>query len=179
MPATFTIKPENYQALVNELKRVDSGLMNEFRKEFRSELQPTAKKIAGNIPPKSPLSGFTKRKGGELPYLWRKPNPSIDVASRARKGRSQKIVAVKFKQPAFAILELAGTANKGKDKGGMTQSGLNMVQGLRTKGYDLGDRGRWVIPQWYAQEPAVRAIAVKVLSKYAEKVSRKLKEGKR
>ena len=85
---------------------------------------------------------------------------------------------MQFKQPAFAILELAGTANKGKDKGGMTQSGLNMVQGLRTKGYDLGDRGRWVIPQWYKQEGNVRAIAVRIMDKYGQKVSRKLKGGR-
>jgi len=178
MPAAFTLKPQDYSALLRELKDIEPGLVNEFKKEFRSDLQPVAKKLAGNIPPTSPLSGFTKRHGGELPYLWRKPNPSIVVAGRAGRARKQKLVSVQFKQPAFAILELAGTANKGKDKGGMTQRGLNMVQGLRTKGYDLGDRGRWVIPQWYKEEGNVRAIALRIMDKYGQKVSRKLKGGR-
>lgn len=178
MPAAFTIKPQDYSALLRELKDVEPGLVNQFKKEFRADLQPVAKKLAGNIPPTSPLSGFTKRQGGELPYLWRKPNSSTKVAGRAGRARKQKLVSVQFKQPAFAILELAGTANMGKNKGGMTQSGLNMVQGLRTKGYPLGDRGRWVIPQWYKQEDDVRAIAVRIMDKYGQIVSRKLK-GKR
>ena len=177
MPAAFTIKQENYEFFVKEIKRVDKELFNEFRREFRRELQPHAKKVAGNIPSKSPLSGFTKGKGAEVPYLWRKPNPSIDVAARARPKRGvAKIVSVKFKQPAFAILELAGVANKGYDKGGMTQSGLNLVKGLQKGGFGLRDRGRWVIPQWYAQEPAVRAVAIRILEKYMKKVSVKLRE---
>ena len=175
MPAALTLKTQDYRSLLQELQAVQPGLVNELKKEFRSELQPVAKKLAGNIPSKSPLSGFTKREGGELPYLWRKPNPSIAVAGRAKRARRQKLVAVQFKQPAFAIMELAGTANKGKDKGGMTQRGLNLVQGLRTAGYDLGDRGRWVIPQWYKQEGNVRMIAAKIIEKYGQKVSRKLK----
>lgn len=178
MPAAFTLKPQDYNMFLKELKDVEPGLVNEFRREFRSELKPVAKKLADNIPSSSPLSGFTKRQGGELPYLWRKPNPSINVAGRASRAKRQKLVAVQFKQPAFAILELAGTANRGKDKGGMTQRGLNLVQGLRTAGYGLGDRGRWVIPQWYKQENTVQDIAVKILDKYGKKVSRKFR-GKR
>jgi len=179
MPAAFTVTPQDYTAIIKELKSLDTDLVKEFRREFRSELQPVAKSLAGNAPAKSPLSGFTKGKGGELPYLWRKPTASISVAGRAKPGRTQKLVAIQLKQPAFNILELAGTANKGKDGGGMTQRGLNLVKGLQTAGYGLGDRGRWVIPQFYRREPSVRAIAVKVLNKYAEKVNRKLREGKR
>jgi len=175
MPAALTIKPQDYRALLDELKAVEPGLVNEFKKELRSELKPVGKELAGNIPAGSPLSGFTKAKGGEAPYLWRKPTPSIKVAGRARRARRQKLVAIQFRQPAFAIMELAGSANQGKDKSGMTQRGLNLVQGLRTKGYPLGDRGRWVIPQWYEQEGRVVNIAVGILQKYGEKVNRKLK----
>lgn len=179
MPAAFTVTPQDYTAILKELKSVDSGLVNELRRELRSELQPIAKALAGNAPAKSPLSGFTKGRGGELPYLWRKPTASISVSGRAKPGRTKSLVAIKFKQPAFNILELAGTANKGKDKGGMTQRGRNLVQGLQTAGYGLGDGGRWVIPQFYRQESSVATIAAKVLSKYADKVNRKLKGGKR
>jgi len=175
MPAALTIKPQDYRALLAELKAVEPGLVNELKKEFRSELKPVGKRLAGNIPSGSPLSGFTRNKGGEPPYLWRKPNPSISVAGRAKRARRQKLVAIQFKQPAFAIMELAGSANRGKDKSGMTQRGLNLVRGLATKGYPLGDRGRWVIPQWYEQEPEVRRIATNILQKYGEKVSRKFK----
>jgi len=180
MPAAFTIKEQNFQEIIRQLKAVDPDLYNQFRKEFRTELKPLADQLAGNIPPKSPLSGFTKAKGGELPYLWRKTNASISVGSRSkgRKRKSRSIVSINFKQPAFNILELAGTANKGKDKGGMTQSGLNMVQGLRTAGYPLGDRGRWVIPQYYKKEAEVRLVAIKVLEKYAKIANKKLKESR-
>lgn len=174
MPADFTIKSADFDALIRELKAVDKELVNELRREFRSELSPIAKGLAGGAPAKSPLSGFTKAKGAELPYLYRKPSASIQMAGRTKPGRKQNLVSIRLKQPAINILELAGVSNKGKDGGGMTQRGRNLVQGLATKGYSLGDRGRFIIPQFYKKEPAVRAIAVRILQKFGDKVSRRL-----
>jgi hypothetical protein len=176
MPAAMTIKQDDFQALIRELKKVDADLYNEFRKEFRSEMKPLADKLANNIPKQSPLSGFAGKNGAEMPYLWRKVNPSITVGSRSR-GRNRatrEVVSINFKQAAFSILELAGVANKGKTKAGMTHRGLNLVRGLEKVGYPLGDRGRWVIPQYYKEQGAVRDKAIKILQKYGDKVSRKL-----
>lgn len=180
MPAAFTIKEQDFQSLIRELKRVDPALVNEFRKEFREEMKPIGKKLASNIPAKSPLSGFTKPNGAELPYLWRKSNASIAAGSRSkgRNRKSREVVSINFKQPAFNILELAGTANIGKNKGGMTQSGLNLVRGLAKVGYPLGDRGRWVIPQFYEMQPEVRKAAIRILQKYGDKVNRRLRKVK-
>jgi hypothetical protein len=50
-----------------------------------------------------------------------------------------------------------------------------LVKGLQTAGYGLGDRGRFVIPQFYQKESAVRAIAIRILKKFGDKVSRRLK----
>jgi len=179
MPAAMTIKEQDFQNLVRELKKVDADLVNEFRKEFRQEMKPLADKLAGNIPAKSPLSGWVGSNGAQLPYLWRKTNASITAGSRSKgRGRaSREVVSINFKQPAFNILELAGVANKGKDKGGMTYRGENLVKGLAKKGFPLGDRGRWVIPQYYKMQPQVREKAIKILQKYGDKVSRRLSGG--
>jgi hypothetical protein len=176
MPAAMTIKEQDFQNLVRELKKVDADLYNEFRREFRQEMKPLGDKLASNIPVKSPLSGFLGRNGAEAPYLWRKSNASISVGSRSRgrKRASREVVSINFKQAAFNILELAGVANKGKDKGGMTYRGENLVRGLAKAGYPLGDRGRWVIPQYYKMQPQVRQKAIAILQKYGDKVSRKL-----
>jgi len=175
MPATFTLKPQDFNSLIKELRAVDKELINEMRREFRSDLQPIAKSLATGAPAKSPLSGFTKARGASAPYLYRKPSASVKVSTRARPGKAQNLVAIRFGQPALTILELAGVSNVGKNKGGMTQRGFNLVQGLRTAGYSLGDRGRFVIPQFYKKESAVRAIAINILKKFGDKVSRRLK----
>jgi len=175
MPATFTLKPQDFNALIKELRAVDKELLNEMRRDFRSDLQPIAKGLANGAPSKSPLSGFTKAKGAQAPYLYRKPSASVKVSTRARPGKAQNLVAIRFGQPALSILELAGVSNVGKDKAGMSQRGLNMVKGLQTAGYGLGDRGRFVIPQFYQKESAVRAIAIRILKKFGDKVSRRLK----
>jgi hypothetical protein len=175
MPATFTLKPQDFNALIKELRAVDKELINELRREFRNDLKPIATSLASGAPAKSPLSGFTKGRGAQAPYLYRKPSASIKVSTRARPGKAQNLVAIRFGQPALSILELAGVSNVGKNKGGMTQRGLNLVQGLRTAGYSMGDRGRFVIPQFYRKESEVRAIAGKILQKFGDKVSRKLK----
>ena len=180
MPAAMTIKAQDFQKLIYELKKVDNDLYNEFRREFRQEMQPIANELASNIPPQSPISGFLGSNGAELPYLWRKVNPSIQVGSRSRgrKRAARSVVSINFNQAGFSILELAGVSNKGKSKDGMTYRGENLVRGLAKVGYPLGDRGRWVIPQYYEKQGAVRDKAVEILQRYAAKVSRRLKEGR-
>jgi hypothetical protein len=176
MPAAMTIREQDFQQLIRELKKVDNDLVNEFRREFRQEMKPIGDKLANNIPAQSPLSGFLGRNGAQPPYLWRKANASITAGSRS-KGRnraSREVVSINFGQAAFSILELAGVSNKGKSKGGMSYRGDNLVRGLAKVGYPLGDRGRWVIPQYYKMQPEVRDKAIRILQKFGDKVSRKL-----
>jgi hypothetical protein len=180
MPAEFRVEPQNFQALINELRNVDKELVNEFRREFRSELKPYGNKLRANIPSKSPLSGFTARKGAQSPYIYSKPTVAIDVKFRG-KGKQPRLVSLFFndRRPnaGFSILETAGSRNIGKDKGGMTQRGLNMVTGLATAGYSLGKGGRWVIPQFYSTaQSEMTAAAKKIIVKFANKVNLKLRD---
>ena len=76
----------------------------------------------------------------------------------------------------LSILELAGTANIGKDKGGLTQRGRNMIRGLDTAGYPVKKGlGRFVIPEFKEKQGEATRIAVGILERYAAKVNRRLK----
>jgi hypothetical protein len=180
MPASFRIEPSNLQALIYELRAVDKELVNEFRREFRSELGPLANQLASNIPSSSPISGFAA-KGGQSPYIYRKPTVKIDTSFRKKSRRNQiPVVSLKFndRRPnaGFSILETAGARNIGKDKGGMTYRGRNMVTGLSKAGYSLGKGGRWVIPQFYSRQGEITEVAKRIVVKFAGKVNLKLRE---
>ena len=179
MPATFRIEPSNLQALITELRSVDKELVNEFRREFRSELKPFGDRLASNVPSAPPISGFGKL--GQSPYIYRKPTVKIDTTFRKKSRRNQvPVVSIRFndRRPnaGFSILETAGTRNIGKDKGGMTHRGVNMVTGLASKGFSVGKGGRWVIPQFYSRQPEITEVAKKILVKFAGKVNLRLRE---
>lgn len=180
MPASFRLEKNNVDAIIRELKQVEPNLVKEFRAEFKSEIRPFANSLKTNIPPRSPLSGFSPRAtSARDPYMWKKPSAKIDVnfRSRRRNRGEYSIVRILFsdKRPnsAFSILETAGTQNPG----GITYRGANMIRGLAKRGYPLGNRGRWVIPQFYNNQAEITRKAVTILEKYTAKVNRRLRQG--
>jgi hypothetical protein len=171
MPASFRLNQGNIEEVLRELKQVEPGLVAEFRKEFRKDLAPFANRLKTNIPPTSPISGFNPRTpSANSPYIFKKPTAKIDVDFRPRRRRRGEFPVVRIlfndRRPnaGFSILETAGTR------------GVNRLsKALTTAGFPLGDRGRWVIPQFYENKEETASIARTILDKYATKVNRKLR----
>jgi len=177
----FVVSAENLQVVLKELKALEPSLRKELVAEMKRDLQPVGKNLLSKIPGPAPLSGFSSTKG-ESPYIWRKPRMVVKTpfAKRAKKPGTFPVVSIQFndRRPnaGLSILELAGSANIGKDKGGLTQRGRNMIKGLNTAGFTVKNGlGRFVIPEFKEKQAEVTRIAVGILESYAAKVNRRLK----
>jgi hypothetical protein len=181
---SYTLRKTDVSLLIRELKQADKSLFNQMRKDFRTEIRPYANDLKSNIPGASPLSGFSRgvRKARTTaspdersPFVWKKPGASIDVGSRSkgrRRGRvrSEPVIRIRFtdKRPfsAFSIMETARIPGNWR--------GANMLRGLEKNGYGPVGKGRWVIKQFYDQQPEIIGVARRVLNKWANIVSRRL-----
>jgi hypothetical protein len=72
----------------------------------------------------------------------------------------------------LSILELAGTANVGRSKGGLTPQGAAMIRNLPAMRKGLG---RFVIPEFKEKQAEATRLAVRILDKFAQKVGRRLR----
>jgi hypothetical protein len=158
--------------LLKGLRNLDKDLYNQMRRDFRSAVRPTARQLAANIPYSSPVSGLSPNAkyarqpiDQRAPYVWKKPSASIDVGSIGRgwrKGRQkiQPVLRIRFndKRPnsAFSVLE---RASKGR------------LAGVVGERFEFGDRGRWVIPQFYSKQQELFGVARKILLDYAKRYS--------
>lgn len=158
--------------LIKGLKSLDKEIFNEMRREFRAAVRPTARALQSNIPYSSPVSGISPKAryarqnvDQRAPYVWKRPGMSIDVGSMSRgyrRGRqkTEPVLRIRFtdRRPnaAFSVLERAKTGRL-----------ANSVEGR----YKFGDRGRWVIPQFYARQGELFEAARKILMAYAKKYS--------
>jgi len=176
----ITVSDESFRRLVKDLEQVEPGLRKVFQDELKDKLNPVRNSLLGKIPTSPPLSGMAPGVG-QSPYIWKKPSSIVRTtfAKRAKEPGMIGAVTIEFsdRRPnaALSILELAGTANKGRDGGGMTQRGLNMVKGLQTAGYPLKQGpGRFLLPHWKGEQGRAISIAAKLLEKYAAMVGRRI-----
>jgi hypothetical protein len=75
----------------------------------------------------------------------------------------------------FTILELAGSTNVGRFKGGLTPQGRAMIESLNSRYPQRSSSGRFVLPFVRPQVPRIRAGVEKILVNFAKKVNRRLK----
>jgi len=175
MPANFTIKQADFSAVLRELKDVDSKLVNELRKEFRTQLKPINESVRAQIPTVPPISGFAK-KGGSEPYIWSRPTAKVNTSFRTKPGKAfSTLVSTNFtdRRPnaGFNIIELAGSKSSGK-----TVQGRAMISALNNRAPIRGGLGRFAIPAWKKKESDVERIARGILEKYSEIVSRRMRD---
>ena len=99
-------------------------------------------------------------------------------AKRAKKPGTYPVVSIQFndRRPnaGLSILELAGTRNIGKDKGGLTPQGAAMIRELDKRFPTRKGLGRFVIPEFKERQSEATRIAVSILERYAAKVNRRL-----
>ena len=185
MPAQLVLGASNVQAFVKELRGIDRELYNSLRRELKAELSPVSKKIQSNIPSKAPLSGFAKRNatGPEgARYTWQKPTAGINTdlgnPKRAISGLTP-IVSLFYRDKGgtagFSILELAGSKNIGRFKGGLTPQGRAMINNLNARYPQRSSSGRFVLPFVRPQLPKIRQAVENVIVKFAARVGRRLK----
>lgn len=170
---------------LREIRRIEPELYKDLRKEFRREAKALGEELRAQHVARrgSPLSGMapktldgrqTNRKYVDR-YRYYKPSVKVVLGSRSGgRKKTRSIVAIRFQSrgnaPGFSIMELAGTVNPQ----GKSYRGRNMIQGLATAGYPLGDGGRFVIPPFYEKQNEVTAMAERMVLKYSERVSQKL-----
>ena len=183
MPAEFTVKAADLKVLLSELRSIDPNLRKALQKEMRSDLKPFVTGLANQIPRQSPLSGFGANAQPGTAYRWGAVGGSVitPLGKRAKKPGFYPVVSMKFRtrgsgKAGFEILELAGSVNRGKDRKGMTYRGNNLIQGLKTAGYDVkAGLGRFLIPQAKDDARKVTAIAVRIIDKYVALVNRRIR----
>lgn len=173
------------EAAIRELRRIEPDLYKELRQDFRKEAKAIGEELRSRHVPRrgSPLSGFAPKtldaRDSNRDYIdrYRYYKPSVKVVIGSKRGgrfKTRPIVAIRFvsrnKAPGFTILERAGSRNPN----GLSYRGRNLIQGLRTAGYPLGDRGRFVIPPFYEKKNEVTAMAERIVKKYSQRVSRRL-----
>ena len=173
----FVVSADNLAVVLRELKNLDPNLRKELVKEMKSAVNPIARDLLSNIPTQAPLSGFSPQ-AGSSPYVWRKPRVSVKTpfARRAKKAGTYPVVSIQFndRRPnaGLSILELAGTANVGRSKGGLTPQGAAMIRNLPAMRKGLG---RFVIPEFKEKQAEATRLAVRILDKFAQKVGRRLR----
>jgi hypothetical protein len=174
----FVVSAENLTVVLKELRALDPNLRKELVAEMKGGVKPIASALASKIPTKAPLSGFSPSNNASSPYVWRKPSMIVKTpfAKKAKKPGFYPVVSIQFndRRPnaGLSILELAGSANVGRDKGGLTPQGRAMIANLPAMRKGLG---RFVIPEFKEKQAQAQRIAVGILEKFASKVNRRLK----
>lgn len=175
----------NVAAFVKELRNLEGNLYNQLRRELKGDLQPVSKAIQAKIPSKAPLSGFSARNAtGRMAgtYTWRKPTPQVNTdMGTTRKAASGLVPLVslgfadKKGTAGFTILELAGSANAGRFKNGLTPQGAAMIRNINGRFPQQSSSGRFALPFARPQVPKMRKAVEKILVKFADRIGRKLK----
>jgi hypothetical protein len=176
MPAQFTLKQADFSAVLRELKDLDKTLVNELRKEFRTQLKPVNDSVKSKIPTEAPLSGFSRRDGSE-PYIWSRPTAKVVTSFRPPRGKAfTNLVSTQFSQrrpnAGFNVMELAGSKSSGN-----TPQGRMMIEKLNSRFPISGGLGRFAIPEWKKKGPEVEKIVRRILDDFSGRVSRKFKDG--
>ena len=181
MPAQFTIRAADLRVLLAELKQVDPGLRRALQKEMRDDLKPFAKELAATAPPSSPLSGFAKGVAKTPRYTYTTPLSSVKtpLGKRASKPGFFPVVSMGFrgrsKTAGFNIFELAGTANIGRKKQGLTPQGRAMIRNLNAKFPVIDGLGRFIIPQAKKDSDEPVKVARRIIEKYVALVNRRIR----
>ena len=181
MPATFTVKAADLSVLLRELKQLDPKLRSTLQKEMREKLKPFANDLKATAPPSSPLSGFAKGTAKTPRYTYTTPLASVKtpLGKRASKPGFYPVVSMGFrgraKTAGFNIFELAGTANIGRKKKGLTPQGRAMIRNLNAKFPMREGLGRFIIPEAKKNADEPVRVARRIIEKYVELVNRRIR----
>lgn len=176
----IAVDSRNLANVLRELRNLEPNLRKELVKEMKSEIMPVGKALEASIPGAPPLSGFAPGQGSS-PYIWKKPRMTVrtPLAKKAKLPGFYPVVSIRFndRRPnaGLSILELAGTRNIGKNKGGLTPQGAAMIRNLNARYPVKGGLGRFLIPEFKEKRAEANKAAIRVLNKFAAKVGRRMR----
>jgi hypothetical protein len=191
MPVVPTIDVSVLRDFNRKLNSIDPELRKQVGKDIKGALKPQADQMKSRIPTQAPLSGM-KNKGR---LAWGKPESSVYASPGSGKGSIARIeiyASSTSKRAGFKMADLAGTKNDGEryNRGYMrsgslgrrgaivrphpTRAGDALIANLKRR-YPLsagGRGGRFGWANFIETRPTLIANVMKILDKYASRVSR-------
>lgn len=180
MPAQFAIRAADVSVLLRELNQVEPGLRRALQKEMRDDLKPFANSLKDSAPTQSPLSGFAKGAARDKRYTYTTPLASVKtpLGRRSKTPGFYPVVSMSFrgrsKTAGYNIFELAGTANIGRKKQGLTPQGIAMIRNLNARFPIIDGLGRFVIPESKKNAGEPVEVARRIIEKYVALVNRRI-----
>jgi hypothetical protein len=166
-----TMRAEGVREVLAELKKLSPDLVKQLRKDLRDGVQPTVKAIVAAYPLDPPLSKMANN--GRLRWSKVRGSVSITPGRSRRYTQTSNLVSIKVvgnPDAGVRMAELAGSRSKG-----FTPQGRNMIAVLNQRHPMKGRGGRFAFNRFRKQRDDVVQIADKIIRKYADMVSRRLR----
>lgn len=178
---------------IRAMKNIDQEAIAALRAELKQAINPTAKKIAAQIPTSAPLSGM--RHNGRTRWTGARASV-IFTPSKIRKGvDTYPIVSIRTTGKAggsgYDIAEIAGSANLSTTRPSskeFTRTGASRAQRTRQNGQgramvnNLKSRapfsyaaGRFGFGYFLREKKDIQKIAENILEKHAKEFTKKIK----
>lgn len=192
--------------ITKELRNLDRKAANAMRAKLRSAIIPTAKEIAGTVPPNPPLSGMgpnTRRGGNPVNGVTRwtgVPKASVSFTpGRAKSNRSQNILSMKFTGGTrnsggigFDYAELAGISNRPSnpysrvyDRNGVggyqhriNGQGRSFIEGIRRARSIRGRGGYYVFDAAVKRYGKIEGLGRRAIDQFMRDVTREIRRQK-
>lgn len=191
-----SVNVQNVQAVIKDLKELDSGSVRELRASLRTNLGGVVSAIQASVPKTAPMKGMERgRNRGAT--KWRginKPKVSFYPGRSKIGGNNLVVITVTGGKRGlgFDYAELAGVRSRPPKEmsktytrrtrgGGVSREmshrvngqGDIMIRKLQSVKPISGKAGRYAYDAFLKMRPAVIAIAEKTLDQYAARVNRK------
>lgn len=160
---------------IKAMRLVDKDAIAALRKELKSAILPSAKKIAAQIPTTAPMSGMNH--SGRTRWTGAQAKVSFAPA-RIRKGKDTHpivsiVVVGKAQGAGFDIAEIAGSADLKFSKN--RRKGLAFLNVLETRATWSYAAGRFGFGYFLREKKDLQEIAERILYRQAQEFNEKLK----
>lgn len=160
---------------IKAMRIIDKEAVAALRKELKSALVPTAKKIASQVPTTAPLSGMNH--SGRTRWTGARGTVSFAPA-RIRKGKdTHPVVSIQLlgagKGAGFDIAEIAGSRDLAFSKN--KKKGRAFLLNLESRAPWSYSAGRFGFGYFLREKKDLQEIAERILYRQAEEFNQKLK----
>jgi hypothetical protein len=179
---------QGVQFVIKELRKIDTDLLRDMRREIITEIRPLYSAIKSSIPATRPMSGFDHN--GRT--SWNKPvRVTGQVSYKSRAGRNS-LVSIKTSSAAVQIADMAGkrgnfdVGREGSSRGfsaeytirGRKRRHRLNGQGAAMVGQLGGTPSRYVWPAVEQFRPLLTTKIKNIINSYAAKTNIRLSESK-
>ena len=172
-------RPKRIQGLdqaVKDLRKIDKGIINQLRKDLRSDLNPIAREVANEVEIEPPLSGMA----GDNRTAWKGVRGSVSFrpTARSKTGGGIPVVSMRLKSrgkyAGFEIAEMAGSKNLAFSKN--KKQGRQFVNALKRRSdFPSYKAGRFGYGLFLKRRDEMQKLSVKVIDKFANKFNKRVR----